>query len=255
MNLFFKKIGEGKPLFILHGLFGLSDNWSTLSKEYADKGFSVFTIDLRNHGRSGHSDVFTYEAMANDLDELMQAQSVSSINLIGHSMGGKVGMQFALMFPEKLNKLIVVDISLKYYPPHHESVLAALHSVQLTEQLTRKEAENTLRRSLNDEGTIQFLLKNLYWETDTKLNWRFGLKEIENNIEQIGAALTGTQKIDVETLFLRGERSGYISDEDIQLINARFSKVEIITIPDSGHWVHAENPKVFFEETVKFLAQ
>ena len=255
MNLFFKKIGEGKPLFILHGLFGLSDNWSTLSKEYADKGFSVFTIDLRNHGRSGHSDVFTYEAMANDLDELMQAQSISSINLIGHSMGGKVGMQFALMFPEKLNKLIVVDISLKYYPPHHESVLAALHLVQLTEQLTRKEAENTLRRSLNDEGTIQFLLKNLYWETDTKLNWRFGLKEIENNIEQIGAALTGTQKIDVETLFLRGERSGYISDEDIQLINARFSKVEIITIPDSGHWVHAENPKVFFEETVKFLAQ
>ena len=255
MNLFFKKIGEGKPLFILHGLFGLSDNWSTLSKGYADKGFSVFTIDLRNHGRSEHSDVFTYEAMANDLDELMQAQSVSSINLIGHSMGGKVGMQFALMFPEKLNKLIVVDISLKYYPPHHESVLAALHSVQLTEQLTRKEAENTLRMSLNDEGTIQFLLKNLYWETDTKLNWRFGLKEIENNIEQIGAALTGTQKIDVETLFLRGERSGYINDEDIQLINARFSKVEIITIPDSGHWVHAENPKVFFEETVKFLAQ
>ena len=255
MNLFFKKIGEGKPLFILHGLFGLSDNWSTLSKGYAEKGFSVFTIDLRNHGRSGHSDVFTYEAMANDLDELMQSQSVSSINLIGHSMGGKVGMQFALMFPEKLNKLIVVDISPKYYPPHHESVLAALHSIQLTEQLTRKEAENTLRMSLNDEGTIQFLLKNLYWETDTKLNWRFGLKEIENNIEQIGAALTGTQKIDVETLFLRGERSGYINDEDIQLIKARFSKVEIITIPDSGHWVHAENPKVFFEETVKFLAQ
>ena len=255
MNLFFKKIGEGKPLFILHGLFGLSDNWSTLSKEYADKGFSVFTIDLRNHGRSGHSDVFTYEAMANDLDELMQAQSISSINLIGHSMGGKVGMQFALMFPEKLNKLIVVDISPKYYPPHHESVLAALHLVQLTEQLTRKEAENTLRRSLNDEGTIQFLLKNLYWETDTKLNWRFGLKEIENNIEQIGAALTGTQKIDVETLFLRGERSGYINDEDIQLINARFSKVEIITIPNSGHWVHAENPRVFYEETIKFLAE
>lgn len=255
MNLFFKKIGEGKPLFILHGLFGLSDNWSTLSKGYAEKGFSVFAIDLRNHGRSGHSDIFTYETMANDLDELIHAQSISSIDLIGHSMGGKVGMQFALMFPEKLNKLIVADISPKYYPPHHASVLAALHSVQLTEQLTRKEAENTLRMSLNDEGTIQFLLKNLYWETDTKLNWRFGLKEIENNIDQIGAALVGTQKIDVETLFVRGERSGYINDEDIQLIKNRFSKVEIITIPNSGHWVHAENPKAFFEETVKFLIQ
>ncbi len=255
MNLFFKKTGDGKPLFILHGLFGLSDNWSTLSKGYAEKGFSVFAIDLRNHGRSEHSNIFTYESMANDILELMETESVSSIDLIGHSMGGKVGMQFALMFPEKLNKLIVADISPKYYPPHHSSVLAALHSVQLTEQLTRKEAENTLRMSLSDEGTIQFLLKNLYWETDTKLNWRFGLKEIEKNIDQIGAALEGTQKIDVETLFLRGERSGYIDDNDIQLIKNRFTKVKIITILDSGHWVHAENPKMFFEETVKFLIQ
>lgn len=253
MKLFFKKTGEGKPLIILHGLFGLSDNWATLSKSYVEAGYTVYAVDQRNHGRSGHSMDFSYEAMATDLFELMNDESLSSADFIGHSMGGKTAMQFALQYESMINKLIVADIGPGYYPQHHQSVFAALNAIDFTEVKTRKEAEAILRLSLKDEGTIQFLLKNLYWKTETELDWRFGLKEIQTNIEEIGKALSGTNKINTETLFLRGERSGYLSKAQIEIIEERFTNAEIETVPNAGHWVHAENPKGFFEQTINFL--
>jgi esterase len=253
MKLYFKKVGEGKPLLILHGLFGLGDNWNTLSKSFAENGFCVYQIDLRNHGRSEHSFDFSYDFMANDLKILMQAENLSKADIIGHSMGGKAAMYFALEYPELLNRMIVADISPAYYPQHHQSVLSALHALDLNVIKSRKEAEEKLSEALNDEGTIQFLLKNLYWKTDTQLEWRFGLQEIEENIEMVGEALPGTKVIDVPTLFLKGERSGYIQQEQEELIKTRFSNVKIETVPDAGHWVHAENPKAFLEMSLKFL--
>ena len=253
MKLYFKKIGEGKPLLILHGLFGLGDNWATLSKAFAENGFCVYQIDQRNHGRSEHSFDFSYDFMANDIKLLMRAENLSRADIIGHSMGGKTAMYFALENPEMVNKMIVADISPAYYPQHHHSVLSALHSVNLELIKSRKEAEEQLHAALHDEGTIQFLLKNLYWKTDTQLDWRFGLQEIEDNIEMVGEALPGNKVIDVPTLFLKGERSGYITSEQEDLIRKRFSNVEIEIVPDTGHWVHAENPKAFLEMSLKFL--
>lgn len=255
MKLYFKKVGEGKPLLILHGLFGLGDNWNTLSKSFAENGFCVYQIDQRNHGRSEHSFDFSYDFMANDLKILMHDENLNKANVIGHSMGGKTAMYFALEYPQLVSKMIVADISPAYYPQHHQSVLSALHSLKLNELKSRKEAEERLREALKDEGTIQFLLKNLYWKTDTLLDWRFGLQEIEENIEMVGEALPGTKVIDVPTLFLKGERSGYIQPEHEEIIKARFSNVKIETVPDTGHWVHAENPKAFLEMSLRFLSE
>ncbi len=253
MKLHFKKSGEGKPLLILHGLFGLGDNWATLSKAFAQEGFCVYQIDQRNHGRSLHSFDFNYAFMANDLKLLMEDEKIETADIIGHSMGGKTAMFFAREYPKLVNKMIVADISPAYYPQHHHSVLSALHSMDLSQLKSRKEAEEILRNALNDEGTIQFLLKNLYWKTDTQLDWRFGLQEIEDNIEMVGEALPGEDVIDVPTLFLKGEKSGYIQEEQEELIRKRFSNVEIKTVPNAGHWIHAENPKAFLEMSLAFL--
>lgn len=257
MKLFFKKSGEGKPLIIMHGLFGLSDNWATLSKEFAENGFLVYAVDLRNHGRSPNSFDFSYELMAEDVSGLMQDENISQADFIGHSMGGKVAMFFALKYPAMINKLIVVDIAPKYYPQHHQSVFAALNSINLTTISSRNEVESLLKNSMSEEATIQFFLKNLTWKGDPenqKLQWRFGLHEIEKNIENIGVALPTDKKINVSALFIRGENSEYINTNDETEIKKIFPRSEIKTVMNAGHWVHAENPKGFMEITLKFLA-
>jgi esterase len=253
MKLFFKKTGEGKPLIILHGLFGLSDNWSSISKSFSENGFCCYTVDLRNHGRSPHSDQFDYPVMADDIFELMQDEKINKVDIIGHSMGGKVAMFFALKYPELIRKMIVVDIAPRYYSPHHQSVFAALNSIDLSIIASRKEVEELLRNALKEEATIQFLLKNLYWKNDKQLDWRFGLKEIEKNIENVGVELPGDDVIHVPTLFIRGSRSGYIAESDEAEIKKRFSDVDLKTVSDAGHWVHAENPKGFLEVALCFI--
>ena len=254
MNLFFKKVGSGRPLIILHGLFGMGDNWATLSRAYAEKGFEVFVPDLRNHGRSPHAVEFNYSSMAQDLSDFIAQHGLSKVSVIGHSMGGKVAMYFAALFPEQLEKLIIVDIGTKYYPPHHQSVFAAIHAVKPNELTSRKEAEAILRESLNEESTIQFLLKNLYWNEKEKLDWRFNLESIEKNIEEVGKEFPVDFQIQTPTLFISGQRSGYIKTEDHAEIKKNFSNVEFAVIPDAGHWVHAENPEDFFKTSLSFLS-
>ena len=182
MKLFFKKIGEGKPLIILHGLFGLGDNWATLGKSFTDNGFCCYLVDQRNHGKSPHSYEFTYEAMSDDLSELMNNEKINKADIIGHSMGAKTAMFFSLNHADKIEKMIITDMAPRYYPPHHEAIFSALKSIDLSAISSRKEAEELLRMALKDDSTIQFLLKNLYWKGDNKLDWRFGLAEIEKNI-------------------------------------------------------------------------
>jgi esterase len=253
MKLYFKKTGEGKPLLILHGLFGLGDNWQTQSKLFAENGFCCYQVDLRNHGRSPHSMEFTYELMADDLQELMYDEKIEKADLIGHSMGGKVAMFLAIKHPERIEKMIIADMAPRYYPQHHQSVFSALNSFDPESLSTRKEAEEKLRLALKDESTIQFLLKNLYWKEENKLGWRFGLNEIEKNIEEVGKGIPENSKIDMPVLFLRGERSGYINEQDEIEIKKIFSSAEVRTISNAGHWVHAENPKGFFDEALTFL--
>jgi esterase len=253
MKLFYRKFGQGQPLIILHGLFGQSDNWNSLAKQFADNGFEVYTVDQRNHGLSPHSDVWNYQAMNDDVLELINDNRLQNVILLGHSMGGKTAMQFAVQHETILDKLIVVDIAPKHYSLHHQDVLAALSEVDFNVVKTRKEVETILSKHISDFGTKQFLLKNIYWEENGDLNWRFNLKVIAQQIENVGEETPKDTTSNTPTLFIRGEKSNYISDNDWKLIQDIFPRSMLETITDAGHWVHAEKPKEFFECVMAFV--
>jgi len=245
--------GEGKPLIIIHGFMGMNDNWKTLGGQYAAEGFQVHAVDMRNHGKSFHSDVFTYNAMVQDLVEYIEGNNLDVVDIIGHSMGGKAAMFFAVQHPEKLGKLVVADISPKYYKPHHQTELDALNAVDFSTKPDRSAVEATLAEYITDAGTRQFMMKNLYWKEPGQLDFRFNLAVFNKEIDAIGEALPDGAHFDGPTLFLRGDRSKYIQDEDFGLIKTIFPNSEIKDIANSGHWVHAENPKDFLAETLAFL--
>ncbi|MCE9540292.1 MAG: alpha/beta fold hydrolase [Bacteroidetes bacterium] len=254
MKLFYRKSGQGQPLIIMHGLFGQSDNWGTLGRQFAEQGFEVYLVDLRNHGLSPHSDVWNYQVMSDDILELINDNNLKHVILMGHSMGGKVAMQFAIQHPALLDKLIVVDIAPKYYPPHNLDVLKALNAVDFSIVKNRKEVESILSETLTNFGTKQFLLKNIYWKGDTELDWRFNLKVITDQLENVGEATPNTLSCGVPTLFIRGgEKSKYILDEDLDLIQEIFPHSSLATIEGAGHWVHAEKPKDFFDCVIGFI--
>ncbi len=253
MKLFYRKSGHGQPLIILHGLFGQSDNWNTLVKQFSENGFEVYAVDARNHGLSPHSDEWNYKVMSDDILELIKDNNLEDVIFMGHSMGGKVAMQFAIDHPQHLDKLIVVDIAPKYYPLHHQSVLAALQAVDFSVVKARREVEDVLSQYISDLGTKQFLLKNIYWKENGELAWRFNLNVMVQKIENIGEATVSDKICDVTTLFIRGEKSNYILEEDIDLIQEIFPRSILETITDAGHWVHAEQPKAFFECVMKFI--
>lgn len=253
MKLFYRKSGHGQPLIILHGLFGQSDNWNTLVKQFSENGFEVYAVDARNHGLSPHSDEWNYKVMSDDILELIKDNNLEDVIFMGHSMGGKVAMQFAIDHPQYLDKLIVVDIAPKYYPLHHQSVLAALQAVDFSVVKARREVEDVLSQYISDLGTKQFLLKNIYWKENGELAWRFNLNVMVQKIENIGEATVSDKICDVTTLFIRGEKSNYILEEDIDLIQEIFPRSILETITDAGHWVHAEQPKAFFECVMKFI--
>jgi len=254
MKLFYRKSGKGQPLIIMHGLFGQSDNWSTLAKQFAAQDFEVYIVDLRNHGLSPHSNVWDYQVMSDDILELARDNNLQDIILLGHSMGGKVAMQFAVQHQELLDKLIVVDIAPKYYPPHNLDVLEALNAVDFKVIKNRKEVESVLSKYISDFGTKQFLLKNIYWKENDQLGWRFNLKVITDQIEIIGEITPNDSTCSTPALFIRGEKSNYILDEDLNLIQEIFPFSTLETIAGAGHWVHAEKPKEFFECVIRFLA-
>lgn len=255
MKLAYREFGSGQPLIILHGLFGQSDNWNSLAKRFAEKGFHVFTIDQRNHGLSPHSPVWNYEAMAQDLKEFIDTHQLKDPILLGHSMGGKTVLFFEQLFPNVAQKLIVADIAPRAYPPHHDSVLKALNAVDFSEINTRKDAEAILSQYLSDFGTKQFLLKNIYWREDEakQMDWRFDLATITKEYDNIGVEVPAF-KSNTQTLFIRGDRSDYITDADKEDIASRFSVYELQTIQNSGHWVHAEQPEAFFNCVMDFIA-
>lgn len=245
--------GEGKPLLILHGFLGMSDNWKTLGSHYAAHEFQVHLLDMRNHGKSFRSDDFSYDLMSKDVLDYCQENNLRKVSIIGHSMGGKVAMLFATTHAEMVEKLIVADIGPKFYQQHHQEILTGLIAVDFTTKPSRTEVEETLFPYIPDFGTRQFLMKNLYWATPYQLDFRFNLKVLNNKIEEIGAKLSERNTFNNPTLFIRGGNSNYILDTDIQDIKKHFPNFQLVTIPDVGHWLHAENPQLFFKETIVFL--
>jgi pimeloyl-ACP methyl ester carboxylesterase len=251
--LYSKIEGEGLPLLILHGFLGMSDNWKTLGTQFASDGFEVHLLDLRNHGRSFHSEEFTYDSMAQDVLEYCQAKRLEKVYIIGHSMGGKVAMLFAATYPDLVDKLIVADIAPKYYAPHHQSILQGLNAVDFSEKPNRNQVESILTNFIRDYGTRQFLMKSLYWKEPGQLAFRFNLSVFNKKIELVGAGLPTNAVFNKSTLFIRGGNSNYILDSDFENIKHHFPISSIETIPEVGHWLHAENPKAFHEISISFF--
>jgi pimeloyl-ACP methyl ester carboxylesterase len=247
-------LGEGRPFVILHGFLGMSDNWKTLGSQFSEQGFQVHLIDQRNHGRSFWSNEFNYEILADDLKNYCDAHQLKDIVLMGHSMGGKTAMLFATEYPEMVSKLLVADISPRFYPVHHDVILNGLSAINFNEVKSRGEADKVLSEYISDWGIRQFLLKNLYWVEKGKLGFRINLEVLKNEVAEVGEALPSYAVFEKDTLFLRGNRSEYIGVGDERIIKNHFPNAKIVTIANAGHWLHAENPEDFFDAVMDFVS-
>lgn len=253
MNLFYRTFGDGKPLFILHGLFGSSDNWITLGKQFAEN-HRVVLVDMRNHGRSPQSDSWNYPVMAEDIYLLAANLGFSNINLIGHSMGGKVGMTLAGGHPKFLNKLVVADIAPRHYPIRHRKIIDGMLSIHLQQIKSRNEADMKLANFISEPGIRGFLLKNL--ERDSikgGFKWKLNLEVINNHLENVGEATIPSSTISIPSLFIRGINSNYVTDEDVMEIRKYYSNSIVESIGNAGHWLHAEQPEAFMKTINEFL--
>lgn len=253
MKLLHSKIlGKGNPFIILHGFLGMGDNWKSIANKLA-QNYEVHLIDQRNHGRSFHSDNFDLELLTKDLLNYLTHYNLDKIVLLGHSMGGKTAMLFAVNNPKKIKKLVVADISPRFYPPHHHEVLEALQEVDFKQQKTRNDIENVLKKHISEIGIRQFLMKNVTRNGKEGYKYKFNLKSLVENYEEIVVSLPPFSQFEGSTLFLKGENSGYISQQDIPLIEAHFPNSKIVTVKNAEHWLHAENPIDFYNEVVSFL--
>jgi len=252
MNLAFEVVGTGHPLIILHGLLGSADNWRSMSRRLGAH-YQVVAVDLRNHGRSPHSDIFDYDVMAADLREFMEQQALRRIMLLGHSIGGKVAMKFAIHYSEQVDRLVIVDIGPKPYEPSQRYILEALRSLDLTRCKSFADVDAALAAEVSGESLRQFLLKNLARDENGRLRWKVHLEAIYRNYDKLARGLAPERTFDKPTLFIRGGRSNYIEDDDAPLIRQIFPQAEIATLPAAGHWVHVDLPEDFFQTVLNFL--
>ena len=242
-------LGTGKPLLVLHGFLGMSDNWRNMGKQWAAH-FEVHLIDLRNHGRSFHSDAFSYADMAADLKLYCDHRQLQQVVVLGHSMGGKLAMHYATTNPEQVEKLIVADIVPKTYPPHHDHILEGLMDLHTHPPKSRGDADQRLSQFVTEQGTRSFLLKNLY-RTPDGFALRVNAPVLQDQVGQV--MMASDANYHGPTLFLAGEKSDYILPQDHAQIASQFPQAIVKTIPNAGHWLHAENPIVFAAEMADFL--
>lgn len=252
MKLFYREFGNGKPLIILHGLFGSSDNWQTLAKKFAED-FKVFTVDLRNHGQSFHHDEFSYDVMMHDLEELINDIGLEKVSLLGHSMGGKLSMNYALNFPEKVVNIIVVDIAPRKYQVLHDGIIKAMKSLNLSLFKRREEVDEALKDKLQNFSVRQFLLKNLVRNPKGGFKWKINLKVIDQNIQNLVIEITSEHPFQGNTLFVAGDKSDYIRPVDEEQIMKIFPMAKIKYLPDTGHWVHAQAPELLYKTVTDFI--
>jgi esterase len=249
MQLHHQILGQGQPLVLVHGLFGSADNWGSIARHFAQH-FQVISIDLRNHGRSPHSGSQTYADMADDLLELCAALGLEQIYLLGHSLGGKVAMQFAAQYPERVNKLIVVDMSPRAYADEHTALMDAMMAVDLSQSASRSEVDKALSQTIPNLMVRQFLLTNLV-KGGEQLRWRINLPALKANYAKYIAPIS--VHFEKPSLFIRGERSHYVNESDVAEIQSQFPGSEIVSLP-TDHWVHAEQPELFIKAVESFLS-
>jgi esterase len=252
MQLQYKESGKGRAVILLHGLLGSADNWHHIAQRLA-QDFHVFAVDQRNHGLSPHSAEMNYPLMAADLDEFMTARVLKTACVIGHSMGGKTAMQFALQFPDRVEKLIVSDMAPRTYEPSHDVIFAALLGLDLSKYTARQQIEDALAPEIPNLVLRRFLLKNLGRDAAGKLVWKINLEGIWKNYPQLGEEISASAPFTKPALFIRGGRSDYIRPGDETLIQKLFPNGRIQTITAAGHWIHADHPEEFLRMVLDFL--
>jgi pimeloyl-ACP methyl ester carboxylesterase len=238
-------------MVLLHGIFGSSDNWLTPARLLSTR-YRTFALDLRNHGQSSHAAEFDYPVMANDVLEFMEQHGIEDPIIMGHSMGGKVAMNFAVAHPDKLQKLIVVDIAPREYSMKHYVILDGLNAIPVDKVTTRNEADDALAAFVEEPDVRQFLLKNLQRKPEGGFKWKLNLSAITEKIDNIGLDLQFPGKFEKPSLFVRGALSRYVRDDDEERIREIFPNAEIKSL-DTGHWVPAEKPKEFVELITEWL--
>jgi esterase len=253
MRLHYHAQGEGRPLVILHGLLGSLDNWQSMAKRLAALR-RVYSLDLRNHGHSPHSATMSHGVMAQDMIEFFDEHDLHAPAVLGHSMGGKVAMQLATRYPDGIEKLLVVDVAPKAYPPAHRSLLSAMRGIDLHRFTSYDEIGSALAPAISDPAVRQFLMKNLAREAGGEFRWRIGLDEIIANYESLTEAVIIPTPFAKPTCFIRGEQSNFIEDRDLSVIRKAFPRAEFVTIPRAGHWIHIDAADAFYAAVAKFLA-
>ena len=252
MKLHFRALGDGPPLIILHGLLGSLDNWVPVAQKLAAH-FQVSLLDLRNHGQSPHADEFGYDEMAADVRQFLSELRMETAQVLGHSMGGKVAMRFTQLYPDKVSRLVVVDMSPREYPPRFDTMMDAMLAVDLSGFERREQVDLALTPAVPDKTLRQFLLKNLGRDQAGHLSWKPYLRSIRANYSALRDRLPQETRCNCPALFLRGEKSDYVKTDDEALIRRLFPAARIETIPGAGHWVHADAPDRLAEIVTEFL--
>lgn len=267
MELSYKKLGQGPPMIILHGLYGSSDNWYSIAKAFAGR-FEVYLIDQRNHGNSPHTKEHNYIVLRNDLYEFMESRKLEKAVIMGHSMGGKAAMFFAVAYPEKVQSLIVVDISPRSYKSltqpvsqslDHLNIITSMMGVDFSKAKDRQDIDLALSETLHSQKLRQFLLKNVRRNKDGQFEWKLNVKTIHDQLPKIMDGLdpkpymNGNGVTGFPVLFIKAEKSGYIKEEDIAIIKTIFPMAELVTIPGADHWVHVEMPELLIKTVSYFI--
>lgn len=261
MELFFRKEGIGSPLVVVHGLYGSSDNWINIGKRLAEK-HTVYMLDLRNHGRSPFANSHTFNDMRDDLAEFFEKHNIEKATVLGHSMGGKAAMWFAVDFPENVEKLVIADIAPKDYLLLkedsqfylHQNILLAMQEIDFSKIHSREEVDDFMSQKIDDERIRQFLLKNVAKDKQTKMYyWRVNAEVLYSHLDEIVSGVNKNwfdDRIPITSypvIFIRGMKSKYILPEDEPMIKEIYPDSRIIDIPDAGHWLHAEQPELFMK--------
>lgn len=264
MSLFTQLIGDGRPdVVFLHGLFGRGKNWAGIARTLAAKDHPSVLFDLPNHGRSHWSDSFDYSAMASEVAAELRLRlgSAAAVNLVGHSMGGKVAMLVALQHPELVKRLVVVDIApdISYQVRTSVPLVKAMRQLDLDHLAKRGDAERSLAHEVDDPAVRQFLLQNLkHLRTAENRNgwqWELNLELLGNHLDEVaGWPDVGQASYPGPTLWVAGAESPYIRLEHHERMRRLFPAVRLVTIPGAGHWVHADAPEALSAELLAFLA-
>ena len=257
MELFHREYGSGKPFIILHGVLGLSDNWVSFARNIAEEGFHVYIPDQRNHGQSPHHRTFNYYALVDDLVEFIDQHDIQNPVVMGHSMGGKVAMRYALENTHEIEKLIIVDTSMRTYVGHtyHRQLINTMLEVDFSKVENRSDVEEQLNEKISSERVRQFLLKNLYYNNNDQLAWRPNFEVIGENLEDMYQGVFYSTRFEKPALFIKGGKSQYIVAEDFRSIRKNFPNVRFKTIEEGTHWVHADEPEEFYQIVKDFVTE